>query len=380
MKTGNGGRRSTGGAAKVPIASVRDSVTWIDWVAACGFEVATLAEFFEVSSDFLENWFACVFSCPLPAWLEEARRWAAARWICQGKSTAISFSDAGFGPNWVLEAITDRCRGCHCFIESSRPEPKNGHIRGGRNGWPEWQPEPACVRAIATLCACRYPPRRGHDLVREKALLADLLHGQLLHGSAQARELIYRLFHARTTSWLGVRLYGSDPQLLSDAVTEALFDYFQRPERFHPARRDFEGFLKEAAWRNALNLLEKERRRIAREFRAGTGVELPLEGACFTNRPDPSEELAGREAIADVAQQLAGFRIVLSESEKKMLDLWLQGERKTEHYAAALGLEALPHCKQKEEIIKAKDRLRRKLQRHPWRLDPEAAEPLGKLL
>ncbi len=63
------------------------------------------------------------------------------------------------------------------------------------------------------------------------------------------------------------------------------------------------------------------------------------------------------------AKVVGTLRAKLSLEERRVMDLMLDGERKTRVYAEALGLSGLPAAEQKREIKRVKDRLKKRLER-----------------
>jgi len=64
-----------------------------------------------------------------------------------------------------------------------------------------------------------------------------------------------------------------------------------------------------------------------------------------------------------VARLLAPVRVGLSDGEARVLDLMLDGERRTPAFAAALGISHLPVREQRQEVKKVKDKLKMRLKR-----------------
>lgn len=109
-------------------------------------------------------------------------------------------------------------------------------------------------------------------------------------------------------------------------------------------------------WRRLRALVRSER---ARREREGRWAE--------TQR----QEVPPRDLVAEQrAEAMAGMAIRIRESllDDRMritFDLWLEGERETEVYAAALGLEALPVAEQRRAVKRERDRLTKFLNRQP---------------
>jgi hypothetical protein len=102
-------------------------------------------------------------------------------------------------------------------------------------------------------------------------------------------------------------------------------------------------------WRRLRALVRSERARRVREARwAGTQrQEVPPRDLVAEQRA---------EAMAEMADQIR--ESLMDDRMRTTFDLWLEGERETEVYAAALGLEALPVAEQRRAVKREKDRLR----------------------
>jgi hypothetical protein len=111
--------------------------------------------------------------------------------------------------------------------------------------------------------------------------------------------------------------------------------------------------------RNALRREARRRRRdrVAVELSRDTGKYLSRED-------DPSLPLRIAEAEAEAREAVpASVREGLSEAEGRVWELMQCGERRTEVYAAALGITHLPWEEQRREVKRVKDRLTKRCER-----------------
>ncbi|MCI0465060.1 MAG: sigma-70 family RNA polymerase sigma factor [Gemmataceae bacterium] len=173
---------------------------------------------------------------------------------------------------------------------------------------------------------------------------------------------LYQAQARAVTSRLARRFSGTDPQLISDAVVQAILQLSAHPERYHPQRGSLRAFLTGAARRILATLLRSARRRHQRE---GKKASDPVTTAASAAR-NPLEELADREIATRLRQSLD-----LDPQEGAVLDLWLLGESDTRAYAAALGLATGTPEEQEEVVRRALARLRQRLHRLRERLRPE---------
>lgn len=136
-----------------------------------------------------------------------------------------------------------------------------------------------------------------------------------------------------------------------EAAEEAVLSVIRNPAVYDPARGELPAFLRMAARRDLENIRAKEwRHQRKREVR--DCVELAA--------PD-GNSLAGVPSFDD--PELAPLVAALPDAERQVLDLMRTGERRTEAFAAVLGLGGRPAAEQRREVKRVKDRLTKRLQR-----------------
>jgi hypothetical protein len=155
------------------------------------------------------------------------------------------------------------------------------------------------------------------------------------------------------------RRYGIvDDQVVHDGVIDALLEYCAHPARFDPlAGAPLEAFLAMAAARNILNGLQAEGRRKRREHIAGRHRAKRVD-------LDPGTQNQRVEELAKVRQRWEHLLSSLADpADRHVLELWLQGVRSTTAFAAVLGVASLTPEGQRRAVKRAKDRIRKALQR-----------------
>lgn len=150
----------------------------------------------------------------------------------------------------------------------------------------------------------------------------------------------------------------SDPDLLPDAVTDALMSYIKRPAQFDPSKRSLIGFLFMAAEGDLCNALAKEKRRHQKE--------IPLENVELEVVVGNSEIEEGNSATEPEREKLrqALPRIFGNPKDLIMVELMISGERTTEAFVKVLELRHLPADQQRREVKRHKDRLKKRLERY----------------
>jgi hypothetical protein len=189
------------------------------------------------------------------------------------------------------------------------------------------------------------------------------LHGRLCENDPVATADVCRAYAEPLRAWLGRRVPWADPHLVQSAVNDALFRYVQEPQAYDPARLDLGAYLRMAAWRDLFNLLRNEQRHQRRRL-PWSDVELGEERGNIPGREEePSRRLEREEEAARREAFLSSVRDELTPEEGRVLDLMCEGERDTRRFAAALGALGLPAAEQVREVKRAKDRIRKRLQR-----------------
>lgn len=205
-----------------------------------------------------------------------------------------------------------------------------------------------------------------HALHQDRTYTLDL-HNRLLQGDPRApgevmdcmyEPLVHRLASTNPAIWR------VDDSIVIDAVIDALESYIKRPEQFNPQRGGLFAYLAMSAQgdlRNALARLRRERARLVSldpvaHDRASGNDSVDSSGDV------PAEELSPSlralcQAVMQVRQELRDHR------EQKVLDLIIEGERRTEIFARVLQLKGMPPSEQVREVKRVKDRIKRRIVR-----------------
>ena len=156
-----------------------------------------------------------------------------------------------------------------------------------------------------------------------------------------------------------------DPTMIDNAVTDAVLNYAERPQQYDPSKRGLLGYLRMAAAGDLRNAMDAFRRRQQREQSLDV-VELEphrRKRLSMAMRLSPTLEDDVMSTIA--TQRLAAQVRKAAETpqDAQVLQLMIDGERRTELFAAALGLEGLSGDERRREVKRHKDRLKKRLQR-----------------
>lgn len=152
-----------------------------------------------------------------------------------------------------------------------------------------------------------------------------------------------------------------DPQLVQDAVTDALFDLIKCPSKFDPCKGEPWTFMVIAAKRNLLNLLRSRRRATNRDLKyMGVALGHPAGNWTEPSTEGDSDQERAKERLVVIEQ---GQADVMTDIDHQILRLIANGERATGPFAQVLGISALPDPEQRRHVKNAKDRLLKRLRR-----------------
>lgn len=160
------------------------------------------------------------------------------------------------------------------------------------------------------------------------------------------------LVHRPLVRTLAARRPNADPDAVYTAVADALLWFTEHPARYDPTRSPLPRFLLLVAERRLFNAFESEARH--RRLISGDLVEL---------LPDDRNEVVDDDSPSFDAAELQPILAGLAETDRRVLELMRDGERRTAVFAAVLGLSDRLADGQRHEVKKAKDRIVARLRR-----------------
>lgn len=164
------------------------------------------------------------------------------------------------------------------------------------------------------------------------------------------------------------RYPGVDASFPDTAAEEAILTLIRKPAAYQPERQTLDVYLRMSAEGDLKNLLRSEDRHRKRradleavELSASQGKYLWDEDADPANVVERAEDEASRTITSSVARNevLRG----LSPTEARVFDLMQAGERQTGVYARVLGIEDWPIERQRQEVKRVKDRIKKRIAR-----------------
>lgn len=180
------------------------------------------------------------------------------------------------------------------------------------------------------------------------------LHRRLAAGDPVASSDLAAATLDPLVAFLAARYPWADDHLRVQAAEDAVLSLAQNPAVYDPARGDLPKFLRLAARRDLLNALAKEQRH-ARRRAAADPVELAAPAGNDEDEADDRPSFDDPRVVAAVAR--------FTDPERQMFDLMRAGERRTDRFAAVLGLAHLPAAERRRAVKRVKDKLLRRLER-----------------
>lgn len=175
-----------------------------------------------------------------------------------------------------------------------------------------------------------------------------VLHQALLAGDKVARSLVAERYMEYVKRVLKSLIPEVEDELLTDATTDALMNYFLHPERFDPSKRSLPSYLVMSAKGDLLNIIEKRDNRRRREI-VGNDGELETNGRNDLYEEDT--ELWDEIRRNFSAEDLAAIRMMSG------------GVKSYEEYARIWGIDCSNVLDMRREVKRRKTQLKRALVR-----------------
>jgi hypothetical protein len=191
--------------------------------------------------------------------------------------------------------------------------------------------------------------------------LADC-HQRLLEGdpavpSILAEELLFLLMKRLVSYYPKV-----DPHVISDAVTDALLAYFQKPDSYKTTcSMPLERLLVKKARCRIRNWIRSENRRLIREndWAHLNGIFFDI----FVELRIPADNMLVEDDALH-GELIDEFkRTIIDPLDWEVFCLWLNGERRSLEFARLLGVSNLALPDQRKVVKRSKDRILKKLKR-----------------
>lgn len=157
-------------------------------------------------------------------------------------------------------------------------------------------------------------------------------------------------------------VFYSDDTLLRDATTDALLDYIEHPTKYNPKKSALLTYLTMAAYHDLLNMFAKEKRRQRRELPLDVVEEISDAGN--NNIEEYGNKVLDNMTTEEKAKLLRQIKETFPEKQdRKLLDLIIHSERRTDKYSEILGIQNLTSDEKRKIVKRHKDRITKRLQR-----------------
>jgi RNA polymerase sigma-70 factor (ECF subfamily) len=195
---------------------------------------------------------------------------------------------------------------------------------------------------------------------------ACAVYGRLLRRDPTAPSDLAVAFLECLSSWLTARSRNqSVPEdLIHEAAEDAILSLIRNPSSFRAETGDLVAYLKMSAQGDLLNRLRRE----AKHRQGRTSLERVEQsdqaGKYLGREADPSLPMQVEEHLSRTGDPLPNsVRRGLTDAEARVLDLMMQGERKTSVYAQAYGIAGMESEAQRRMVKQVKDKLKKRLDR-----------------
>lgn len=204
------------------------------------------------------------------------------------------------------------------------------------------------------------PPKEWQQQIHRRILLDD---------PTAFAELCERAL-PHLVSLLRGQFYQVEAHLHETVIIDCLLDYQRRPRRFNSEKLFLFAYLRMAVRRDMLNIIDKNRRRERRLL----SIDEPGAQQQLADENDLLDQMALDEWLqehTELSRQeiLQALNAELSEMDKEVLLLMVDGVRESRRYAEVMNLTHLDVVAQRKEVKRAKDRLNKQLRRFGKRID-----------
>jgi RNA polymerase sigma-70 factor, ECF subfamily len=138
-----------------------------------------------------------------------------------------------------------------------------------------------------------------------------------------------------------------------DSAIDGIFEYLGSASNFDPRKGRLATYLTGVSKHKAIDRLRARSAEIRREQEFTSVVEL--------HTPAPNEEMEQGVIVRQLWQRVT--ETIQDDRERAALRLILEGERSTDAFAAALGIEMLPELERRREVKRHRDRLMKVMER-----------------
>lgn len=186
-----------------------------------------------------------------------------------------------------------------------------------------------------------------------------LIRGDPLAPSDLANNLLEDLIRQ-----LKIRSYSAtkNTDFIWDAAVTALLDYAEHPSKYKPSKSNLLTYLSLCGYRDLLNIIAKEQRRTNHQTSLESVELLKEDGNIIEGvEEDITEYLVSPEEKNKILDRIASE--FPDKIDRDLLELIINGERKTATYSKILGIQEINTIEQRKIVKRHKDRIIKRLER-----------------
>jgi len=184
------------------------------------------------------------------------------------------------------------------------------------------------------------------------------LHRALLARDPTAPETIARAVLGPLAEHTERQFRHVSPDTVEQAALDAVWEYLKHPERCQATTGvRVVAYLRGVARKKVLDELRRERRRHTREERWGQQTVGEAEREAVELRDAATTVEQDEDAAALQGRRTEVLGALDAETDRRLLELKLSGERKTAAFAEVLAITHLPIAQQRKIVKQHKDRI-----------------------
>jgi RNA polymerase sigma-70 factor (ECF subfamily) len=201
------------------------------------------------------------------------------------------------------------------------------------------------MKATPKELELHYAVKKGDDIALSR--LYELL------GNAVFRTVRYKFYS----------IARKDEALIEEAVNEAFYGYYKNPHTFDPRQCTLLDFLKNAAKRDLLNILQREKKHANRkDLPEDVELEEKFWNSIIESYDSTDSTMITDEMMNTVQQLLEHY--FTGEKDIRLAKIVLSQDVKTEHSSEILEIEQLNIIDQRKQVKTHKDRINKVLERN----------------
>jgi RNA polymerase sigma-70 factor, ECF subfamily len=191
-----------------------------------------------------------------------------------------------------------------------------------------------------------------------------ILHRSLLSRDPTAPETIARVILGPLVEHTELHFSRVSSDTVEQSALDAVWEYLKHPERCQAATgAGVVAYVRGVARMKLLDELRRERRRRAREQRWAQETEADAEREGVELRTAATTVEQDEDTAVLQARRTEVLGALVTETDRRLLELKLSGERKTSAFAEVLAISHLPIAEQRKIVKRHKDRIDKILRR-----------------